>query len=153
MKTILLTLALLTGSFVNALALMQPSTPPSLPGDSASYKLTISFGNLTQRTGTLYVGIDDSDATFNKESCRKTRIAVPVTGDVQVSFNGMPAGRYSVRVYQDLNANQKLDFSGMMPTEPFGFSNVQTLMGPPSFNRCAFNLDGPKTIQINLLGN
>ena len=152
MKTILLTLALSFGLLIRTFANGNPAQPVTLT-DSAAHKLTISFANLAQRTGMLYVGIENSSATFNKESYRKTRIAVPATGEVQVSFDGMPAGRYSVRVYQDLNANQKLDFSGMLPTEPVGFSNLSTLMGPPSFEQCAFTLDSSKTIVINLMGN
>lgn len=149
----LLTIALSAGLLIHALAEVQPTHAVTSPTDSASYKLTVVFTNVAQRTGMLYIGIDNSDATFNKDSYRKTRIAIPATGEVQVSFDGLPAGQYSVRVYQDLNANQKLDFSGPMPTEPFGFSNVKMLMGPPTFKQCAFALDGSKTVAINLFGN
>lgn len=153
MKTVLLTLALSVGSLLHTLAGAPLSNPITPPTDSATHKLTIVFANIAQRTGTLYIGIDNSDATFNKESYRKTRIEVPTTGEVQVHFDNLPAGQYSVRVYQDLNNNQKLDFSGSIPTEPFGFSNVKMLMGSPTFKQCAFALDGSKAIAINLLGN
>ena len=153
MKTMLLTIAFTVGLLIHTLAGIHPVNPITPPADSAGYKLTVVLNNVAQRTGMLYIGIDNSDATFNKDSYRKTRIAVPATGEVQVSFDGLPAGRYSVRVYQDLNANQKLDFSGPMPTEPFGFSNVKMLMSPPTFNQCAFALDGSKTVEIYLFGN
>ncbi len=89
---------------------------------------------------------------MNGDTYRKTRIAVPATGDIRVSFEGLPAGKYAVKVYQDLNANQRLDRSGQVPSEPFGFSNLTTLLAPPSFSQCAFDLNGPRTITITLIG-
>lgn len=148
MKTILLTIALITGSLINTMA----ASRLAAPGDSASYKLTIEFANITKRTGMLYVGLVNDAAEFNGNSYRKTRIQIPATGDFQVKFDQLPAGRYAVKVFQDLNENQKLDTSNQMPTEPFGFSNVTMLMGPPSFEQTAFDLDAPKTIVINLIG-
>lgn len=148
MKTILLTFALLTGSFIDTFA----ASRLAAPGDSATYKLTIGFTNVTKRMGTLYVGLVNDAADFNGNSYRKTRIQIPATGDFQVKFDQLPAGRYAVKVFQDLNENQKLDTSNQMPTEPFGFSNVTMLMGPPSFEQTAFDLNAPKTIVINLIG-
>ena len=148
MKTLLLTIALLTGSFINTMA----SVRLAAPGDSATYKLTIDFANVTKRTGTLYVGLVNEAADFNGSSYRKTRVVVPATGDIQVSFEGLPAGKYAVKFYQDLNANMKLDYSGQMPAEPFGFSNVTMLMAPPSFSQCAFDLNAPRTIAVSMIG-
>ncbi|GAB3801729.1 DUF2141 domain-containing protein [Spirosoma humi] len=148
MKTILFTIALITGSFVSTMA----SSRFAAPGDSASYKLTIEFANITKRMGTLYVGLVNDAAEFNGNSYRKTRIQIPATGDFQVKFDQLPAGRYAVKVFQDLNENQKLDRSNQMPTEPFGFSNVTMLMGPPSFEQAAFELDASKTIVVSLIG-
>ena len=151
MKMLLITIALFTGSLINAVAASKPALPGT-PADSATYKLTIGFTNVTKRAGTIYVGLVNSAADFNGNSFRKTRIDVPATGEFQVSFEGLPAGRYAVKIFQDLNANLKLDMSGQMPTEPFGFSNVTMLMGPPSFDQCAFDLNAPKAIAINLIG-
>ncbi|ADB36406.1 DUF2141 domain-containing protein [Spirosoma linguale] len=148
MKTLLFTFALLTGLFTNTIA----ASRLAAPGDSATYKLTIDFTNVTKRTGTLYVGLVNDAADFNGNSYRKTRIQIPATGDFQVKFDQLPAGRYAVKVFQDLNDNQKLDKTNQMPTEPFGFSNVTMLMGPPSFEESAFEFNAPKTIVISLIG-
>lgn len=148
MKTLLLTLVLLVWSFINTMAF----SPLITPADSATYKLTIEFSNVTNRTGTLYVGLVNNAATFNGTSYRKTQIQVPASGNFQVTFDQLPAGQYAVKVFQDLNGNQTLDRSGLMPTEPFGFSNVDMLMAPPSFEETAFDLNGPKTIVVRLLG-
>jgi uncharacterized protein (DUF2141 family) len=149
MKTLVLAFALIIGSFINTLAASSTGVPPA---DSATYKLTIRFPSIAQRTGTLYVGLVDKEANFMGDSYRKTRLPVPATGYVQVSFEGLPAGRYAVKVFQDMNENMKLDRSGQIPTEPFGFSNITSLMGPPSFGQSAFDFNAPKTITINLFG-
>ncbi|GAB2557305.1 DUF2141 domain-containing protein [Spirosoma aerophilum] len=148
MKTLLFTFALLPGLFINTNAVSRLAAP----GDSATYKLTIDFTNVTKRTGTLYVGLVNDAADFNGNSYRKTRIQIPATGDFQVKFDQLPAGRYAVKVFQDLNDNQKLDMSNQMPVEPFGFSNVTMLMGPPSFEQSAFAFNAPRTIVISLIG-
>ena len=152
MKTLLISTVLFLGFLAYATASLLPTQMALPPADSATYTLTVNVANLARHTGTLYVGLDNSDATFNKESYRKTRIEIPATGDVQVSFAGVPAGRYAIRVFQDLNTNQKLDFSGSLPKEPFGFSNVKMLMGPPTFNQCAFDVNTAKTITVQLIG-
>lgn len=149
MKIVLITTALLIGSLINTLA---ASLSATFPADSATHKLTIGFPSIAKRTGTLYVGLVNEAADFNRYSYRKTRINIPATGDIQVSFDGLPAGRYAVKVFQDMNENMKLDRSGQMPTEPFGFSNLTSLLGPPSFEQCAFDLNDSKTITISLLG-
>lgn len=148
MKTLLLTFALITGSFINTIA----ASRLAVPGDSATYKLTIDFTNVTKRTGTLYIGLVNDAADFNGSSYRKTRIVVPSEGAIQVNFEGLPAGKYAVKFFQDLNANMKLDYSGQMPAEPFGFSNVTMLMGPPSFAQSAFDLNAPRTIAVSMIG-
>ena len=152
MKTLLIIIALFTSSLNKLVAASTPVVSGITPPDSATYKLTVGFTNVAKRTGTLYVGLVNKDADFNGDSYRKTRIDVPATGEFQVSFEGLPAGRYAVKVFQDLNANYKLDREGQMPTEPFGFSNIQLLMGPPSFGQCAFDLNASKSIAINLIG-
>ena len=148
MKTLLFTFALLTGSFFNAMA----SSRLTAPGDSAMYTLTIQFTNVTQRAGILYVGLVNDAADFNGSSYRKTRVVVPATGAIQANFEGLPAGKYAVKFYQDLNANMKLDYSGQIPAEPFGFSNVTMLMAPPSFSQCAFDFNAPRTIAVSMIG-
>ncbi len=148
MKTLLI-IALLTHFSIATIA---ASTPVVSPADSTTYKLTVGFTNIAKRAGTIYIALVNKDTDFNGDSYRKTRIDVPATGECQVSFEGLPTGRYAVKVFQDMNANQKLDWLGQTPTEPFGFSNVTMLMGPPSFGQCAFDLNAPKTIAIQLIG-
>jgi uncharacterized protein (DUF2141 family) len=79
---------------------------------------------------------------------------VPVTGaQMEVSFTGLPKGRYAVAAYQDLNSNGSLDRSLLgWPTEPVGASNGATgMVGPPRFRDAAFELkQATQLIEVKL---
>jgi uncharacterized protein (DUF2141 family) len=128
-----------------------PTAPATNVPEVATHTLTVRFTNLIDRTGTLYVGLANSEASFNGESFRKTQLAVPASGPIEVQFAGLPAGTYAVRVYQDLNTNGKLDYEGRMPAEPFGFSTIKMLMGPPSFEAAAFELTQTLTVEVRMM--
>ena len=158
MKTLLITSALIACLFAIATT-VSATTPPQTAivtritsvTEPATYTLTVTFSNINTRTGKLYIGLANDAASFDGSSFRKTRVDVPPTGQISVSFESLPAGKYAVRVYQDGNENGKLDMTGQMPNEPFGFSNVKMLMGPPSFDQSAFDLNENKSINISLM--
>jgi uncharacterized protein (DUF2141 family) len=82
------------------------------------------------------------------------RKSVQVTGaQMEVSFTGLPKGRYAVAAYQDLNSNGSLDRSLLgWPTEPVGASNGATgMFGPPRFRDAAFELkQATQLIEVKL---
>ncbi|WP_338873942.1 DUF2141 domain-containing protein [Spirosoma sp. SC4-14] len=149
MKTLLASLCLLTNLSVYAFS--SANNPSWAVVDSATYQLTVVVSGINQRTGKLYIGLATDASSFTGESAHKKTVAIPESGDITVSFEGLKPGRYAVRVLQDLNDNQKMDFSGQMPAEPFGFSNVTMLMGPPSFDECSFELNENKSVQIRMI--
>ncbi len=133
-----------------------PSTSTSVAATpvgatSATYSLTVVVSNVNTRSGKLYVGLANSKATFEGTSFQNKVVDVPASGEISVIFEGLTTGRYAVRLYQDLNNNQKMDFSGQMPSEPFGFSNVAMLMGPPDFDQSAFDLTANNSIRIRVI--
>ncbi len=67
-------------------------------------------------------------------------------GEVQLAFDGLPAGRYAIMAYHDENSDGKMKLRlGMFPTEGYGLSNNPKVMGPPKFADSAFDLAGPET--------
>jgi uncharacterized protein (DUF2141 family) len=153
--TIVTTIVLFVGSIAKPCFAQQTTSTTStsmvkMPAGTA-YKLTVVVQEVARRAGKIYIGLANSASTFDGESLQRVVIDVPASGEVSASFEGLAPGRYAVRLYQDLNDNQKMDFSGQMPTEPFGFSNVTRLMGPPTFDQCVFDLAENKTIQIDLM--
>ena len=75
-----------------------------------------------------------------------------ILSDTQTfEVHGLPAGQYAVAVYQDLDSDNKLDrFLGLVPKEPYGFSNNVGKYGPVSFAEAAFDLSEDKNIKIKL---
>jgi len=60
--------------------------------------------------------------------------------DGELLLRDVPAGRYAVQVYQDLDGNGRLDRSPRgLPLEPVGFSgNPSLLRGKPKPAQCLF---------------
>ena len=67
------------------------------------------------------------------------------------TFTELPAGRYAVQLFIDLNGNGTLDTSARgLPREPVGFSqNPSLLKGQPSPEGCAFEL-GEKNAELRV---
>ncbi len=153
MKTALITFVLMATLLTHAATGKPASTTAvstSIKSEPAACTLTMIFANLTQRTGKMYIGIANDQASFSGRNYRKTRIEVPATGELKVQFEALPPGHYAVRVFQDLNENQLLDRRSSLPVEPFGFSTVTMLNGLPSFDQCAFDLTQNQQITIQL---
>ncbi|MCK7514820.1 MAG: DUF2141 domain-containing protein [Desulfobacterales bacterium] len=67
--------------------------------------------------------------------------AEAAAGRVHFLFN-LPAGRYGVRCFLDLNGNGRLDKGPFGPTEPWGMSwNGARRAGFPKFGDIAFRVD------------
>ncbi|WP_080053717.1 DUF2141 domain-containing protein [Spirosoma aerolatum] len=153
MKTIITTI-LISILFVANLSkpcLAQQATSSTATTVSNTYSLSVVIHNVNNRTGKLYVGLANTPANFSGESLQRKVIDVPASGEITCVFEGLAPGKYAVRLFQDLNDNKKMDFSGQMPAEPFGFSNVAMLMGPPDFDQSAFDLNENKSIRIRML--
>jgi uncharacterized protein (DUF2141 family) len=117
-----------------------------------TYTLTFTIKNLEQRQGTIHVGLVTKAENFMGKSEMDTVVAVPASGPVTITFANLPAGTYAAQIYQDLNNNKQMDTAGGMPTEPFGFSKIAMLMGPPSFDAASFALVENTEMKIVLMG-
>lgn len=72
---------------------------------------------------------------------RNARVAA-TNGTAIARFENVPAGRYGVGAFQDIDSNGRLGFSMMgRPSEPWGYSrNAPAVMGPPNFADAAVNV-------------
>jgi len=63
-------------------------------------------------------------------------------GQAAFSFENVPAGKWAVIAFQDVNDNSTLDMGLLGPKEPYGFSNnYRPRFGPPRFKRVSFEVD------------
>jgi uncharacterized protein (DUF2141 family) len=118
----------------------------------AQYSLEVTVMNINEVTGSIRVGLFDS----NEENFLKTPLKgqiVKTSGKmVKVIFENIPKGIYAVSVIHDVNENNELDknFIGI-PKEGFGFSNnAMGSFGPPKFKEASFTIPETKTITVNL---
>lgn len=116
------------------------------------YNVTVKVDNIKDRSGKIYASItNDANAFLTAPGFKNVEAEVTKEGDIILKFEGLLEGKYAISIYQDLNANKQMDFNGQMPAEPFGFSNVTMLMGPPSFESCSFDVNENKIIAIGLM--
>ena len=116
------------------------------------YSVTVVVKGLQKRQGKIYASITHDANSFPRGAGIKSAIAeVTPEGEVSLKFENILEGKYAIVLYQDLNDNKELDMNGEMPAEPFGFSNVTMLMGPPTFEQCAFDINENKAIVIGLM--
>lgn len=99
-------------------------------------ELRATIRNVKPNQGRLMVALYDSAATHTAGTPRAARTVEPVGAELVVIFAGLPAGRYGIAAYQDLDGNGALGVTVLgIPTEPYGFSRAApALYGPPAFD-------------------
>ena len=71
---------------------------------------------------------------------------------VTVTIEEIPAGVYALAVFQDKDADGKLNSNLFgAPTEPYGFSkNKYGTFGPPDFEDVSFKIENGKSISLTI---
>jgi uncharacterized protein (DUF2141 family) len=121
---------------------------------SSSYRVAGSI-SFTKKGNILLQLVDKNsfekagrDAGGNKQLSMKIEVGSQELQAKKVSFafDGVPAGRYAIRAFQDVNGNGILDSGAMGPTEPWGFYKPsRPVFRSPRFDEVAFNLDADIT--------
>lgn len=125
--------------------------PNAGPG-AGQYEIRITFSGLKPANCPVFIGVYDSADKFLSEH-RFRGISVTSGGKSEFTTTiSLPEGTFALAVFQDINANEKLDknFFGI-PSEPYGFSNnAMGSFGPPSWEAAAFTVDGSAKIAISM---
>jgi uncharacterized protein (DUF2141 family) len=111
------------------------------------YSLKVLVENFENTQGKLYFQILDAKQKIIKQSAETID-----NQTVMLEIKDLLAGKYAVKVFQDINNNTKLD-TGMfgIPKEPWGLSNnVKATFGPPKFEEMLFDLKTNEEISIKL---
>lgn len=125
----------------------------SFTTSESSLKISIQ-GIADQHKGkTMYVGIWEAGNTLFPDD-QKPNIGLKgqINANTFTITKALPAGKYAVSVYVDVNGNGMLDKNIFgAPKEPFGVSNnVIPKMSAPSLESCLFELSDAKSISIKL---
>lgn len=122
----------------------------AISGQSQS-DLTVVVNNIKAIEGKVMVCLVDEKAKY-LDGCDRGEM-VQVQGNTEkVIFKNVTDGEYAVTIFHDKNNDDELNtnFVGI-PKEPFGFSNNPGAMfGPPSYEKCLFQVKGDKSISIKL---
>ena len=131
---------------INSLALIAVMIQQAHAAD-----LTVNISDINQGKGHVMVGLYSGPEAFNQS---KTSFGSRVKADSeqeQVIFKDLPAGEYAIKIYQDENSNQKLDFNFIgIPKEGYGFSNNVGRFGSPNYQEAKFIVEEKTEIQIEL---
>jgi len=112
--------------------------------------VSVVVNNLSNE-GTLYISLYNSEDDFNIKKPLLSKHVIVKNGKINpIIFKDLPKGKYAIICFQDMNDNQKLDFTSYMPDEPWGLSNNVVLMGPPSWDDAVFTVENDTEIDIEL---
>lgn len=117
------------------------------------HTVTVIVKSITNAKGTISATLTADEENFPNVSSAvgNQKIAITEKGQVTLTFENVPNGKYAVVLVHDLNGNDQLDMNGQMPAEPFGFSKIAFLMGPPQFKDCAFEVKEDTQTIISLI--
>ena len=122
----------------------QPHEKDSKSHTENGVTVSVDVSNITQTRGSLRIGIFREGNPFTGPKAKPDFFkVVPINAaTTQQVVVGLPAGRYVIAVYHDLNDNGKLDKNLVgYPKEPFGFSkNFRPILSAPSFEDCAIEI-------------
>ena len=114
--------------------------------------LIVTVNGLRCCDGTWRVALYHKDSKWMSESGMvRGRIGSVLADSQRVEIHGLPRGKYAIAVHQDLNGDGKLNRRfGLVPREPYGFSNDVGKYGPASFEEASFELNEDKEISITM---
>jgi len=113
---------------------------PTLARAEGTAVLTVKVDHIAPRGGNLRLAIYDEKSFGEDDAAPIVDKVVAATPPVQtVVFPGIPPGTYAVKMFQDVNRNEKFDFNWLgIPSERYGFSNNAkpdwVRMSPPDFD-------------------
>ncbi|MEM7512269.1 MAG: DUF2141 domain-containing protein [Bacteroidota bacterium] len=114
--------------------------------------LTVEVTNIEELKGTIRVCLVTKEEDF-LSSCEYGKIQAVSEDKEIILFEEVKAGTYALSLYHDQDDNGKLNTDGMfgLPSEPYGFSNnAKGMFGPPSFEKCLFEVVGEAIITVKL---
>lgn len=116
------------------------------------HSLEIEVRGLECCPGALRVALYNGSEYWLEDGAMVRGQAAPVLEAPQVvEFSGLPPGGYAVALFHDRNANTRFDrLLGLVPREPYGFSNNPDGMGRPSFEDAAVPVPETSRIVIDL---
>lgn len=106
--------------------------------------ITIKVSNIQVKEGAIHLAVYKDAETFLSDTFFLSKKAeVTNDGELIIVLDNVPFGEYAISFFHDENNNDKMDkYMGLIPKEPYGFSNnARGTMGPPSYDDAKFTLN------------
>jgi len=109
--------------------------------------LEINISGIRNAKGEILLQLYDSQHNLTGQAKGK-----PVDGKCIIRLGNIKPGRYAVRYFHDENLSGKLEINLIgIPKEGFGYSNnAAAVIGPPSFDKWLFDLNGNKKLELKI---
>lgn len=128
----------------------------SLASQAADITLEIEGLDASRLQGAnLLVAVFTDPATWLRQPQAAHRFplnADAAGGKLSVVIKDLPAGPLALSLFQDANANGRVDMNAMgIPTEPYGFSNnAAGSFGPPKFDQAVLTPVAGQVLKIRM---
>jgi uncharacterized protein (DUF2141 family) len=104
---------------------------------------------------TLMVAVFTDPATWLRQPQAAHRFPLGVdaaSGKLSVVIKDLPAGPLALSLFQDANANGRVDMNAMgIPVEPYGFSNNAVgNFGPPKFDQAVLTPGPGQVLKVRM---
>lgn len=141
-------------SFILSISILKLSAFNIQKGET--YSLTIEVKDLRNSIGVVQFALYNKDGTIPDEDYKQ--YCKILNGKIQkgianVTFAGLPPGKYAVNILHDENENGEIDKGFILPIEGIGFSNYQSMgfSNRPNFSKAGFELKENKTINVKVI--
>jgi len=113
--------------------------------------LTVNISDIEQGKGHVLVALyADKESYTSGKASFSSKVKADHEQETLV-FENLPDGDYAIKMYQDENDNNKLDFNMMgIPKEGYGFSNNVGMFGAPEYIEAKFTIKENTAIEIEL---
>ena len=122
----------------------------SIVGPAAAASLSLTVGNTSANGSPIYAAL--CSGGLERADCKIGERRFATGTEVKFEFKDVPAGRYAVLAFQDLNNSGSLDRSKLgLPLEPYALSNGAGRKGRPTFDQAAISITEPgRVVRLDL---
>lgn len=136
-------------TFLSALLIMLAAAHP---GMADAGKVTVKMTGFKKTDGVVRTVLVNTEESYLKEAGQESGPSAELTVNADMTaehtFENVEYGKYAVKVYHDVNNNNKLDKNMVgMPKEPYGLSNnMRGKLGLPAYTTVTFEVNSPEQV-------
>ena len=144
-KLISLSVTSLVFSAIRSLAIILLLNQHAIGAD-----LMVKVSDVEKGKGHLMIALYESEETYKSDKASFAQKVEALNSQEIVIFENLPDGEYAIKMYQDENDNNNMDFIMGIPQEGYGFSNNVGMFGVPKYTEVKFSVKESTAIEIDL---